>query len=53
MARSPQYIEILDRPRNVRLRLTSPRVQLISKTGWATLYTGEWTETPSTKQLTK
>ena len=53
MARTPQYIEILDRPRNVRLRLTSPRVQLISKTGQATLYTGEWTATPSTKQLTK
>ena len=53
MTRTPQYIEVLDRSRNVRLRLTSPMVQLISKTGWSTLYTGEWTAASSTKQATQ
>jgi hypothetical protein len=39
----------MDRPRNIRLRLTSPMVQLISKTGCDTLYTGAWSAASATK----
>ena len=48
-ARTSQYIEVMDRPRNIRLRLTSPMVQLISKTGSDTLYTGAWSAASATK----
>lgn len=50
VARTPQSIEVLDKSRNVRLRLASTMVQLVSKTGGSTLYTGEWSTASSTKQ---
>lgn len=49
-AKTSRHIDILDRPRGVRLRLTSTTVQLMTKTGWATLYTGAWTTATSTKE---
>ena len=49
MSRTPQYIEIVDGTRNLRLRLASPMVQLISTSVWSTLYTGEWSAPSSTK----